>query len=375
MKMPPASGDMGFRDMSTLHDALAGLQQRWPMPAAPRPISIIGAGGIVRDGHLPAYRKLGLSVAGVYDVNPDVARQLAADFGVERVYGSLEEALGHGGTEGVFDLALPPAALLGTVEQLPEGSVALMQKPLGPDLATARRIVEAVDRRNITAATNFQLRYTPSMLAIRDAARKGLLGEVVEVEVRLAVYMPWELWSFIPHLKAVEIPLHSIHYLDWIRSLLGEPESIYAKSVKHPRYPTLADARSSIILDYGDRVRCALSLNHTYNYGPEHVEATIRVEGTAGCAHLTVGYLFDYVKPVPETLEMTIAGQPWTKVPLVGGERVPDAFGYVMANLQRYADGEDTVLDTDVHDSIRTMALVDAALRSSRQGGVVPEAV
>jgi predicted dehydrogenase len=361
--------------MTSEQGALTSLQQRWPMPEAPRPITIIGAGGIVRDGHLPAYRKLGLPVAGLYDVNVETARRLADDFGVARVYDSLEEAIGHCGTGGVFDLALPPAALLQTVEMLPERSVTLMQKPLGPDLATARRLVETIDRRQITAATNFQLRYTPSMLAIRDAARKGLLGEVVEVEVRLAVYMPWELWSFIPHLDAVEIPLHSIHYLDWIRSLLGEPASVYAKTVKHPRYPQQSDARSSIILDYGDRVRCALSLNHTYSYGPDHVEATIRVEGTEGCAHLTVGYLLDYVKPVPETLEMTIKDVPWTKVPLVGGERVPDAFGYVMANLQRFASGEDEVLDTDVHDSIRTMALVDAALRSSRLGGVVPDAV
>ena len=35
--------------------------------------------------------------------------------------------------------------------------------------------------------------------------------------------------------------------------------------------------------------------------------------------------------------------------------------------------GEDAVLDTDVHDSQRTMALVDAALKSSRLGGVVPK--
>ncbi len=63
-----------------------------------------------------------------------------------------------------------------------------------------------------------------------------------------------------------------------------------------------------------------------------------------------------------------------TKVPL-RGERVPDAFGFVMANLQRFVAGEDNVLDTDVHDSIKTMALVDAALKSSRLGGVVPETV
>ena len=353
---------------------IADLQQDWPMPGRPRPITIVGVGGIVRDGHLPAYRKMGLPVAGVFDVNVETARRLADDFGIAAVHETLAGAISACGTEGIFDLALPPAAILPTVEQFPANSVALIQKPLGPDLAAARRIVAALDARSITAATNFQLRFTPSMLAIRAAARKGLLGEIVDVEVRLAVYMPWELWSFMPSLDAVEIPLHSIHYLDWIRSLLGEPDSVHARSVKHPRYPALADARSSIILDYGDRVRCALSLNHTYNYGPDHVDATIRVEGTRGAAHLTVGYLLDYVKPVPETLEIITEGGRWTRLPL-RGERVPDAFGYVMANLQRYAAGEDAVLDTDVHDSVRTMALVDAALASSRMGGVVPEAV
>lgn len=355
-----------------VQSAIAGLLQTWPMPSAPRPITILGAGGIVRDGHLPAYRKMGLPVAGVFDMNLDVARKLAADFAVPVVHETLDAAIAACGTEGIFDLALPPAAILPTVEQLPAGSVALIQKPLGPDGATARRIVAALDARSITAATNFQLRFTPSMLAIRDAVRKGLLGDIVDVEVRLAVYMPWELWSFIRDLDAVEIPLHSIHYLDWIRSLLGEPDSVYAKAVKHPRYPAQADARSSIILDYGDRVRCALSLNHTYAYGPDHVEATIRVEGTKGAAHLTVGYLLDYLKPQPERLEFILEGGSWTDLPL-RGERVPDAFGFVMANLQRYVAGEDSVLDTDVRDSVRTMALVDAALKSSRMGGVVPE--
>lgn len=350
------------------------LSQTWPLPTRPRPIIIIGAGGIVRDAHLPAYRKIGLPVAGLFDVDGDKARALAADFGVGAVYGSLEEAIAALPAGGIFDLALPPDAILATVERLPAGSHALIQKPLGMNLAAARRIVAAIDARRITAATNFQLRFTPSILAIRDAIRRGLLGEVVELEVRLAVYMPWELWSFMPRLDAIEIPLHSVHYLDWIRSVLGEPASVYAKTVPHPRYPELKDARSSIILDYGPRARCCLSLNHTYDYGPRHVEATIRVEGTEGCAHLTLGYLIDYLKPVPERLEIICEGGDWTEVPLVG-ERVPDAFGAVMSNLQRFAAAEDTVLETGVHDSLRTMALVDACLASSRQGGVVPEAV
>jgi len=350
------------------------LQQTWPRPTRPRPITIIGAGGIVRDAHLPAYRKIGLPVAGIFDLDHGKARALAAEFSVPTVHESLEAAIKAAGSEAVFDLALPPDAILATVERLPRGSVALIQKPLGPGLAGARAIVAALDARKIVAATNFQLRFTPSMLAIRDAIRRGLFGEVVELEVRLAVYMPWELWAFIPRLQAVEIPLHSIHYLDWIRSILGEPLSVYAKSTPHPRYPDLKDARSSIILDFGRAARCCLSLNHTYNFGPKHVAATLRVEGVRGCAHLELGYLIDYLKPIPEKLEMIIEGGEWTEIPLVG-ERMPDAFGAVMSNLQRFAAGEDATLDTDVHDSIKTMALVDACLVSSRLGGVVPEAI
>nr|WP_292832568.1 Gfo/Idh/MocA family oxidoreductase [Mesorhizobium sp.] len=359
--------------MSPIPDTLSGLRQSWPMPSRPRPITVIGCGGIVRDAHLPAYRKAGLPVAGVFDLDGEAARRLARDFGVSTVHASLEEAIAACGREGVFDLALPPEAVLATVGRLPHGATVLIQKPLGPDGSTARRIVGELDARNIVAATNFQLRFTPSMLAIGDAVGKGLFGEIVDVDVHLCVYMPWELWSFIAKLDAVEIPLHSIHYLDWIRGLLGEPHSIYAKSVKHPRYGGQADARSSIILDYGERVRCCLSLNHTYAHGPRHTEAVIRVEGLKGAAHLSVGYLEDYLRPQPERLEICHDGQPWVELPLAG-ERVPDSFAYIMANLQRFAAGEDTRLVTDVHDSLKTMLLVDAGLTSSRLGGVVPEA-
>ena len=41
---------------------IESFAQDWPAPANPKPIVIIGAGGIVRDAHLPAYAKAGLTV-------------------------------------------------------------------------------------------------------------------------------------------------------------------------------------------------------------------------------------------------------------------------------------------------------------------------
>ena len=61
--------------------------QDWPAPTAPKPIVIIGAGGIVRDAHLPAYAKAGVTVCGVTDPDPAKAAALAAEFGIAQVFG------------------------------------------------------------------------------------------------------------------------------------------------------------------------------------------------------------------------------------------------------------------------------------------------
>ena len=41
--------------------------QSWPMPKSPIPIVIFGAGSIVSDAHLPAYKFSNLPVKGIYD--------------------------------------------------------------------------------------------------------------------------------------------------------------------------------------------------------------------------------------------------------------------------------------------------------------------
>ncbi len=347
----------------------ADLRQMWPMPSAPRPITIIGAGGVVRSAHLPAYEKWRLPVAGIYDRDHDRARALAAEFDVPVVHSSLAEAfVADGGN--VFDIALPPHALVDVLPQLPRGATVLIQKPLGTNLAEARELARILTEREATAAVNFQLRFTPAMVAVSDALAKGLLGTPLEVEVRLACHSPWQDWPFLRDLDHVEIPAHSIHYLDWIRAELGLPTAVYAKCVRHPDHPDLKDARSSIVLDYGDSIRCCLNLNQTYKWGRRHEAATFRLEGTKGAAVIGLGYLLHYSGGAPESLSLVHEGGDWSDIDLEGA-RMPDAFAAVMANLQRYAAGEDTVLETDISSSLGTMALVDACVRSHDASAVI----
>jgi predicted dehydrogenase len=110
-----------------------------------RGISIIGAGGIVAAGHLPAYSALGLSVSGIFDLDEDRARDLAARFDIERVYESIEDALADPRSD-VVDIAVLPWVQPDVARAaLDAGKHLLCQKPLAPDLIQARELVETAE--------------------------------------------------------------------------------------------------------------------------------------------------------------------------------------------------------------------------------------
>jgi len=190
------------------------LRQAWDVPSRPRPIIIIGAGAIVRTSHLPAYQRLGLPIAGLFDLRIDTAVDLATRFGVATVHRTLTDACRAGeGGDAVFDVAVPGDQVLGVLRCLPEGAAVLIQKPMGDDLEAARAIRDMCLERRLIAAMNFQLRFSPNVLALRDLLGRGLLGEVVDIEVRLQVRQPWETWAFMRGLPRLEVLYHSIHYL------------------------------------------------------------------------------------------------------------------------------------------------------------------
>jgi predicted dehydrogenase len=344
---------------------MTDLMQKWPRPSRPLPIVVIGAGGIVRAAHLPTYRALGFPVAGLFDVQSDTARATADAFGVQTVFASLDAAAAVPGA--AFDLAVPGDQILGILRQLPRGAAVLMQKPMGPDLVSARAIRDCCHERQFTAAVNFQLRFSPNVLALRDLLTRDALGSVVDIEVRIVIDQPWHRWTFLRSAPRIEVPYHSIHYLDAIRWLAGEPHGVYCRTVRHPALPDLADTRSSIILDYGDRIRCSLTLNHTHRAGPQHRASQLAVDGTRGSARLTWGVNLDYPAGPPDTMEVA-CGADWREVPLRGSWFI-DAFEGPMSNLQRVVSGEETVLVGSVDDAIKTMALVEACYTSSEHGG------
>jgi predicted dehydrogenase len=334
----------------------------------PCPIIIVGAGGIVHDAHLPAYRRAGFPVAAIVDADAGKATRLARQFDVPFAGGFLEEARAKAPVDSIFDIAVPAGSILKILPQLPDGATVLIQKPMGNTLAEAEQILMLCRSKGLTSAVNFQLRWAPVMAAARRITDAGLIGDLHDMEVRVNVYMPWDLWSFLATSPRLEILYHSIHYVDLVRSWFGNPRRVLAKTLRNPQTPQLAATKSVIVMDYGDWKRVYIATNHGHTF-PDSQCSYVQWEGTEGALHAVMGVNLDYPAGKPDSLRYAVRGNGWRTLPTVGNW-FPDAFAGSMRSLQSYVTGASDKLPTSVEDAIDTMRVVEAAYMSSEKDGV-----
>lgn len=354
--------------------ASPAISYKVQMPLHPRPIAIIGAGGIVHDAHLPAYEKAGWEVAGICDPARERAVALATKFNIAKVYDDIPQLVAGVPENAVFDIAVPASALAGVLLQLPQKAVVLMQKPMGEHIQAADEILRICREKEFTAAMNFQMRLIPAVQIAKDLIDRGVIGELHDMEIRMNIYHPWHLWQFLFGIPRMEMLYHSIHYMDMIRYFFGEPKKIYAKTLKHPKMMQLASTRSVILMEYDDIIRAFVNTNHGHEFGLKYQDSFIKFEGTKGAIRTTLGMNLDYPSGVPDTFEYVVLedNKPpeWITVPLEG-TWFPDAFIGSMANLMCYAEGSTDVLINHVDSAHRTMQVVEAAYASSDNGGTL----
>jgi predicted dehydrogenase len=143
------------------------LSYQWPLPIQPKPIAIIGSGGIVNDAHLPAYHKADFKVLGVFDIDPEQSAKVAETWNL-KAFESLERLISSAqANNAVFDLALPPSAVSKVLERVPDHATVLIQKPMGSDLEEAKEIKEICERKKTDCCSQF-----PTPLQPDDAGSK-----------------------------------------------------------------------------------------------------------------------------------------------------------------------------------------------------------
>jgi predicted dehydrogenase len=334
-----------------------------------RGIGIVGAGAIVESCHLPAYQMAGFQVVGITDVDPVKAQRLAAAFDIRETFTTLEQLLKHPDIE-VVDVAVPAAYQPDIVEQVVSaGKHVLCQKPLASNYAQARRIADAVRRAGVRGAVNQQMRWSPGIRASHTLVKRGWLGELTQASIQVNVLTDFAQWPWLAKIDQLEVMYHSIHYLDAIRFIAGQPpEYIYADGARFPDQGCIGETRTLMHLKFPGNMRGLVHDNHNNICGQDDWYATFRFEGTEGVAKGTNGALYNYPVGREDTLQFTSklldAGMWYT--PSLTGRWFPHAFMGTMGELM-CAIEENREPENSVEDNLYTMQTVYAAYRSMEE--------
>lgn len=337
-------------------------------------IGIVGAGGIVNYAHLPAYKKAGFTVVGITDRNREQADRTARDHGIGTVYASVDELL-HQPEIEIIDIAVYPAEQVNIVEQATAaGKHLLCQKPLADEYSKAVRSVELAERAKVKLAVNQQMRWDAGIRCARLLIDDGWLGTPTYGAIQVHCKTDWSLWPWIYQGKRLEIMFHSIHYIDSLRYLLGDPAHVFTSGSRAPGETTQAETKTLSIWEYKSGLQVLIDVCHsTWQDDPY---AIFRFEGTEGVIKGTIGLMYNYPTGRPDTLEfMSKKNLDYWFSARIDSMWIPDAFVGPMASLMCSIESGSEP-ETSGRDNLRTLQVMFAEYHSmAEKRAVRPEEI
>ncbi|HEX4606649.1 MAG TPA: Gfo/Idh/MocA family oxidoreductase [Urbifossiella sp.] len=341
-------------------------------------IGCVGAGFIMRDCHLVAYRNAGFNPIAIASRNEATARDVAALHSIPTVQ-SIEALLTNPDVE-ILDVAVPPDAQPGLIRRAVDAGKGrlrgiLAQKPLALSAGVARDLVGRCAAAGVTLAVNQNMRYDQSVRAAKAGLARGLVGEPVLATIDMRAVPHWMPWA--EGLPSLSTFVMSIHHLDTFRYWLGTPDRVLASTRPDPRtrFPH-RDGINLYILEY-DRGPRASAWDDVWagprgaseGTGPDSSHAHAirwRIEGTAGLMRGTIGWP-KYPAREPSTLEVWSEAAPggWQQ-PRWDEAWFPDAFVGTMAQLL-VAVEDGTEPEIGGRDNVETIALCEAVFAAATE--------
>lgn len=201
-------------------------------------IGLIGA-GFMGTMHASCYEALAGSgafqVTAVADDNAEKAAKLADKFGAA-VYPSAEALINEADVNTV-DICLPtylhfaPAALA-----MKKGYNVFVEKPVCLNESEAEQLLALQRETNAQVMVGQCIRFWPEYVELKRIADSGTYGKLLSGVFKRISPNPgwaWQQWLHDPSKSgSAALDLH-VHDVDFVRSLLGEPERLAAETVSY----------------------------------------------------------------------------------------------------------------------------------------------
>jgi predicted dehydrogenase len=328
--------------------------------------AIVGTGYVARV-HAHALREVGVPVVAV--CGRSTTQELADELGAA-AYDDLTELL-EAERPTALHVCTPNAAHASqALLALERGVRVVCEKPLTVSSAEADRLVEAAAESGLVAACCYHCRGYPLVERMRTGVEAGAFGAVRAVHGRYACDDLFQLatgWRYEPAESGPSYVVGDLgtHWLDLAEHVTGlRVVEVFADFVGEP-----LEHWASLLLRFeGGSVG---SLVLTAGAAGRKNQLLFELEGSSG------GLTWDQEEP--NTLLVRHATEPTRIVPKADGplarypaghaEGYGDAFRNLFANVYRAIGGESHDPYPTFADGARGVATVEAAVRSSRDGG------
>ncbi len=160
----------------------------------PLRIGIVGAGAIAQRNAKEAAASGAAKIAGVFDLNHKVARDMAKALSAP-FFPSYEALLTDSTIEAVL-LSVPhylhkPM----TVEAASCGKHVLVEKPMANTLDEAREMIACCEKNRVQLTVNYSFRYLPKVQKARQLIQEGALGDITGIQIIAHQFKDRGYWS------------------------------------------------------------------------------------------------------------------------------------------------------------------------------------
>ena len=182
----------------------------------------------------------------VADLNQELARQVAEEHGVSRVYRDYQELLADDEVDAVGIATSPDVRQPMVMAALEAGKHVLVQKPHALNAAEVKEMNEVAAATQKTLVYSYFMRHQQENKKTRVLIADGAIGKVYHARVHYhyrerGVYYnpsPGRYWLYQWGQKGGALGQHGSHYLDLAWFLMGCPTPEWAFAISHSAFPT-----------------------------------------------------------------------------------------------------------------------------------------
>ncbi len=339
-------------------------------------VAVIGTGFGV--AHVAAFRRHPCQVVALCGTRAARTQEVATELGIPSIEIDWRRVIAREDVQ-VLALAVPPPAQVEIgLAALEAGKHVFFEKPLAPTLEGAQACAKAAQRRGCVVAVNFEF---PELPVWRDAKRVldgGRLGALRHCAVtwRVETYAGrarLDCWKARGEQGGGALNMFSSHSLHYLEVLFGPMRSLSAQLGRGASDPRPGDTLNSMVLTSATGVPVVLTVAIDCFLGTGHRVEIFGDSGTLVLDNPSADYAAFrlYVGDREQRALRELPAADLRAKPKEDG-RIGATAAIAGRMLAAIANGDEAV-SPGIYEGVRVQACIDAARRSSAQGGATVE--